>query len=197
MKFTKMMTDTFSKLQLNAGVLASAFTPATGTLNAADILGATTGGIKASCVPSFTDYGEDVDNCPKNMMELKRLDGWECKLGGTFLTVSTALAKKLLAAADISATDTTKVTPRRDLATADFADVWFVGDYSDKNGDTNGGFVAIHLLNALNTAGFSLETSDKGKGKFAAEFTGHVSQDAQDVVPFEIYVKTGTAEASE
>ena len=100
----------------------------------------------------------------------------------------------MLGAADIDGTDTTKVTPRIDLDQSDFEDVWFVGDYSDKNGANNGGFVAIHLLNALSTGGFSMQTADKEKGQFEVEFTGHVSIDAQDVVPMEFYVKAGTAE---
>ena len=79
--------------------------------------------------------------------------------------------------------------------TADFENIWFVGDYSDKNGETNGGFVAIKLINALSTGGFQLQTSDKAKGQFAFTFTGHYSIAAQDTVPFEIYIKTGTEEA--
>ena len=70
-----------------------------------------------------------------------------------------------------------------------------MGDYSDKNGETNGGFIAIKLLNALSTGGFQLKTADKAKGQFAFEFTGHYSMSAQDTVPFEIYIKAGTAEA--
>ena len=115
-------------------------------------------------------------------------------MSGTFVTVSTTLAKLMLGAADIGSTDTTKVTPRVDLTEDDFSDVWFVGDYSDKNGSTNGGFIAVHMLNALSTGGFSLKTEDKEKGQFSAEFTGHVSIDALDVVPMEFYIKTGTAE---
>jgi len=197
MKFTQIPTDTFQKLQLNAGILvkgATGFVPSTGVLTTANIMGATTGGITVSCVPSFIDFGEDVDNCPKNMMELKKLDAWECKISGTFVTVSTTLAKMMLGAADIDGTDTTKVTPRVDLLESDFEDVWFVGDYSDKNGATNGGFVAVHLMNALSTGGFSMKSADKEKGQFTAEFTGHVSMDAQTVVPMEFYIQAGSAE---
>lgn len=197
MKFTQIPTDTFSKLQLNAGILISGeagFVPSTGTVTAANIIGATTGGINVTCVPSFVDFGEDVDNCPKNVKELKHLDSWECKIAGTFLTVSTTTAKLMLGAADIDSTDATKVTPRSELSEDDFTDVWFVGDYSDKNGATNGGFVAIHLMNALSTAGFSLQTSDKEKGQFTAEFTGHISIDSQETVPMEFYIKAGTTE---
>lgn len=197
MKFTQIPTDTFATLQINAGVLvkgSTGFVPSTGVITSANILGATSGGINVTCVPSFVDFGEDVDNCPKNMMELKKLDSWECKISGTFVTVSTTLAQIMLGAADIDSTDTTKVTPRTDLETSDFQDVWFVGDYSDKNGSTNGGYVAVHLLNALSTSGFSLQTGDKEKGQFSVEFTGHVSIDAQTVVPMEFYIKAGTDE---
>lgn len=197
MKFTQIPTDTFATLQLNAGILlkgATGFNPATGAITTANILGATSGGINVTCVPEYIDFGEDVDNCPKNMKELKKLDNWECKISGTFVTVSTNLVRMMLGAADIDGTDTTKVTPRIDLNQSDFDDVWFVGDYSDKNGATNGGFVAIHLLNALSTGGFSMQTADKEKGQFEVEFTGHVSIDAQEVVPMEFYVKAGTAE---
>lgn len=197
MKFTQIPTDTFSNLQLNAGILikgSTGFDPATGTVTTASLIGATTGGINATCIPSFVDFGEDIDNCPKNTKELKKLDSWECKIAATFVTVSPTIAKLMLGAADIGATDKTKITPRVDLEQSDFEDVWFVCDYSDKNGATNGGFVAIHLMNALSTAGFSLQTTDKEKGQFSVEFTGHVSIAEQNVVPMEFYIKAGTAE---
>ena len=197
MKFTQIPANTFATLQLNAGILISGstgFVPSTGVITTANILGATSGGINATCVPSFIDFGDNVDNCPKNVKELKKLDNWDCKISGTFVTVSTTLAKMMLGAADIDGTDTTKVTPRVDLLASDFQDIWFVGDYSDKNGATNGGFVAIHLLNALSTGGFSMKTADKEKGQFNVEFTGHVSINSQNVVPMEFYIKAGTAE---
>lgn len=195
MKFTKIPSDAFQKLQINAGILTTKFTPATGTIGEAGQIGATTGGVNFTATPTYSDFGEDIDNCPKNMKELKKLDSWEAKMTGTFVNADTAIAKRLCGAADIGTTDTTKVTPRNDLKDADFDDIWLVGDYSDKNGETNGGFIAIKLLNALSTGGFQLKTADKSKGQFAFEFTGHYSMSAQDIVPFEIYIKAGTAEA--
>ena len=191
MKFTQIPTDTFSTLQLNAGVLAKSFAPNTGVLASSDILGATTGGINFDATPSFEDFGSDIDNCPKNTKELKKLTEWDVKLSGTFATITAALAKTLIGAGDVSSD---KVTPRNDIATADFADIWWIGDYSDKNGATNGGFVAIHMLNGLSTGGFKIQSSDKNKGNFAFEFTGHYSIAAQTTVPFEVYVHAGTAE---
>ena len=192
MKFTQIPTTAMEEMQLNAGVLLSSFTPSTAEVTG--IIGATTGGINFTATPTFSDFGSDVDNCPKNMMELKRQESVEVKISGTFVTVTTTIAKKLMAAADIGTSDQTKITPRNDLKTEDFADIWWVGDYSDKNGATNGGFVAIHVMNALNTGGFQLQTGDKSKGQFPFEFTGHYSIGAQDVVPYEVYIKAGTAE---
>lgn len=194
MKFTRIPSDTFQKLQINAGILANDFTPETGTVGESGVIGATTGGITFTATPTYKDFGEDIDNCPKNMKELKLLESWAAKATGTFVSASTAIAKSLCGAADIGTTDTAKVTPRNSLKADDFDDLWIIGDYSDKNGDTNGGFIAIHILNALSTGGFQLKTADKEKGQFAFEYTAHYSMDAPDKVPFEIYVKAGTAE---
>lgn len=195
MKFRKIPENTFKNIVLNAGVLLSSFTPATPTIEDTNILGATTGGINFTATPSFTDFGEDIDNCPKNMKELKKLDSWEVKLTGTFITTNTSLIALLMGAGDVGTSDTTKVTPRVDVASADFKDLWFVCDYSDKNGENNGGYCAIKIINALSTGGFSMQSADKGKAQFSFEFTGHVSMSAQTVVPFEVYLKEGTAEA--
>ena len=194
MKFTKIPSDAFQKLQINAGILTTDFTPSTGAVGAAGQIGATTGGVSFSATPTYSDYGEDIDNCPKNMKELKKLESWEATISGTFVNADTAIAKMLVGAADIGTPDTTKITPRNDVLESDFETIWLVGDYSDKNGETNGGFIAIKLINALSTGGFQIQTADKAKGQFAFTFTGHYSMDAQDTPPFEIYIKAGTAE---
>ena len=192
MKYTKIPETTFKNLQLNAGVLLSDFNPSTATVANEAIIGATTGGVNFTATPTFSDYGEDVDNCPKNMKELKKLDSWEISLSGTYVTVDANAVKALVGAADVSGN---KITPRNDLKLTDFTDIWWVGDYSDQNGETNGGFVAIHMMNALSTGGFAIKSSDNGKGNFAFTYTAHYSIDAQDTVPFEVYVKAGTAES--
>ena len=192
MKYTKIPETTFQNLQLNAGVLLSAFNPESATVANESIIGATTGGVNFTATPTFSDYGEDIDNCPKNMKELKKLDAWEISMSGTYITVDANAVKSLVGAADVSGN---KITPRNDVLLTDFTDVWWVGDYSDKNGETNGGFVAIHMMNALSTGGFAIQSSDNGKGNFAFTYTAHYSMDAQETVPFEVYVKAGTAES--
>lgn len=197
MKYTQIPTTAFEEIQLNAGILCTSFAPATGEVTG--LLGATTGGINFTDTPEYVDFGEDIDNCPKNTLELKKIDSREVVLSGTFVTMTKATAQKLAGAADADSTDTTKIVPRDDLATTDFSDIWWVGDYSDKNSDVGtgaiAGFIAIHLMNALNTAGFQIQTTDKEKGQFAFEFTGHYSIENMDTVPYELYVKKGVAGA--
>lgn len=195
MKFTKIPESTFQNVQLNAGVLLSDFDPKTASLSDGSIVGATSGGVNFNATPTYKDMGEDIDNCPKNTKELKRLESLDIKMSGTFATVTAQSAKMLAAHADIDASDATHIVPRTDIKDEDFSELWWVGDYSDQNGEKNGGFVAIHMMDSLSTGGFKIQSSDKEKGKFAFEFTAHFSIKNQTKVPYEVYVKTGTAEA--
>ena len=178
-RFTKIPQNTFDALQLDAGILLNNFDPADPDVQDEDIICATTGGVNPSCVPEYSDFGEDVDNVANNMMELKHLDGWTCTISTTGLGTSPELIKLALGAADIDGT--TKIIPRADLKQTDFSDIWWVGDKA------NGGFVAVRMMNALSTGGFSLQTTKNGKGQVELEITGHVSIDKQDVVPMEFY----------
>ncbi|MBO4697084.1 MAG: hypothetical protein J5643_07400 [Lachnospiraceae bacterium] len=239
MRFTQIPTITFQQLQINAGVLAYNFNPDNGTLYNRDIIGATSGGITFSATPTLMDFGEDIDNCPKNTMELKRIREWEVKISGTFVTINPESAAKLVGAARKTitgaqkTTDTSinagkqyytrsgsgttqspyvytpvaypliadigtyyeatsaKITPQPDLSSDAFSDLWLVGDYSDMNDFPEAGFIAVKVMNALSTGGFSLATADREKGKLSFEFIGHVSINSQNVVPFEIYMHTG------
>lgn len=191
MEYTQIPASTFQELQLNVGVLVSKFTPATGKIERADILGATSGGITFTDVPTYEDYGADIDNCPKNTKELKKIVDRVITLSGTYLTVNTTQAKALIAAADIDGSDTTKIVPRDTLEDEDFTDIWWVGDYSDNNTGTSAGFIAINLKNALSTGGFSLKSTDKGKGQFAFTYTAHYSIEDTSIVPYDMYIKAG------
>lgn len=180
-RFTQIPADTFKDLQMDAGILLRTFDPSNPVAPAdTDIITATTGGINPTCVPSFSDMGEDVDNCPVNMKELKHLDSWECTISTTALGTSAELIRLALGAADITAS-TGKIVPRKDLEQTDFSDIWWVGDKA------GGGFVALRLINALSTGGFSLQTTKNGKGQIALTLTGHVSINAQSTMPMEFY----------
>lgn len=197
-KFTQIPTDTVKKLQLNAGILTTEFDPKTGELSASNIIGATSGGVSFEATPSFSDFGEDIDNCPKNTKELKNLDGWEAKMSGSFVTMDTNAAVSVIGTAAVASDDPTKVVPRNSVDAKDFKDLWWVGDYSDVNDDGSSagkaGFIAIKLIDALSTGGFKIQSGDKAKGTFEFEYTGHYSIVNVDIVPFELYIKAGSAD---
>lgn len=197
MKFTQIATDAFEKMQLNAGIILTGFTPSTPTVDKTKIFGATSGGVNFTATPEFLDFGEDIDNVPANTKEYKRIQSVTPVMSGTLKTMDTAVAKALIGAAEVDSS-TGKITPHAMLVDDDFIDtLWWVGDYSDKNGTTNGGFVAIELMNVLSTSGLQLQSNKDGKGDFAFEFTGHTSIETIDEVPYNVYVKTGTAEPSQ
>lgn len=231
-RYTVIPQDAFNALQMDAGVLLNNFDISSATSGNAgftdeNVICATTGGIQASCVPTYSDFAEDVDNAPINLKEFKHLDGWDCKVSTNSLGTSPELIKLSLGAADIEGntyvqtTDTSivsgktyytrsgtspnytytpvespsaaslstyyelvpgnKVVPRRNLEQTDFTDIWWVGDRAD------GGLVAIKIMDALSTGGFSIQTNKNAKGQITLEITGHVSINTQDVVPMEFY----------
>lgn len=180
-RFTVVPENAFNGLQMDAGVLLKNFDPANPTFEDADIICATTGGVNPVCKPTFSDFGQDVDNVPNDMMEFKHLDGYECSISTTSLGTTPELIRMALGCADIDSTNTSKIIPRKSLKQTDFRDIWWVGDRAD------GGFVAIQLKNALSTEGFSLQTTKNGKGQIALTIKGHVSIKKQDEVPMVFY----------
>ena len=196
MEFTTVATDAFQKFQLNAGVILTEFDPTNPPSTAEEMAAmrskiflATSGGASFTVAPEFVDFGEDVDNVPANTKEMKVLQSVTATMSGTGKTVDTAVARSLMAAADVSGD---KITPRADLKQEDFKDLWWVGDYSDQNTGENAGFMAIRLINALSTGGFSMQSNSNGKGDFAFEYTGHYSINDITRLPYEVYIHTGT-----
>ena len=188
MKFTKIPQSTFEELQINAGILLKDFDVATGTFADSDMITATTGGVTVNVKPTYEDFGSDIDNCPKNTMELKRkTDADEVTLSTTALNINEDVLLFILGAADKLPSGA--IRPRKDLKTTDFKSIWWVGDLS------NGGYIAVKISNALSTDGFSIKTTDKGKGNVSITLTGHVSINAQDVIPAEFYLGSGEDES--
>lgn len=186
--FTKIKAGTFNELQTDAGLLLTDFDPATPTVEDTSIIAATTGGISISCVPEFSDWGEDVDNCPNNTKELKHVEGWTCTISTTLLSVTEKTVKLALGAY----TSTSGIIkPTKGLVSGHFKNLWWVGDKAD------GGMVAVKLINALSTGGFTLQTSKNAKGTVSIELTGHVSIASPDNYPMEFYVTTVNVSGNE
>lgn len=190
-RFTRIPADTFEQIQTNAGILLYNFDLENpDAVKDEDIICPTSGGINAVCAPTYSDMGEDVDNCPANLLELTNLDGWNCTFGFTSLGTSPESIRLALGAADIDPNDPAHIIPRRTLKTSDAKDIWWVGDRAD------GGFVAVQLKKAVSTSGFSLQTSKAGKGNTSVTLTGHVTADTQQQVPMEFWSMPPAASGS-
>ena len=61
----------------------------------------------------------------------------------------------------------------------------------DTTSGATAGYIAIKLINALSTGGFSLAPQNNGKADFAFEFTGHYSINDTSVIPYEVYIVDG------
>lgn len=190
-KFAQLPEDMQEALATGAGIVLKEFDPSNPGEDSAiraNILFATTGGVNPVCVATITDFGEDIDNCPKNTKELAQIESWECSMSGTAITVNASVLASLLAAADVS---DGAIAPRMKLKPEDFKTLWYVCPYG-----TQGGFIAIELMNALSTGGLSLQSGDKAKGQWAFSYTGYTSIDNPDEVPMKFYLKTSADAAA-
>lgn len=183
--FTRIASDAMDALQLDAGVILTSFDPLNPYVTPTDaqILATTTGGINPTCEPTYSDFGEDVDNVPNNMMEFKHLDGWNCAFAFSSIKFNSANTIWALGAADKStlSNGVEKIVPRRNVKLDDFKDLWWVGDKA------NGGAYAVCLKNAISTGGMNIQSTKNGKGTNSVTVTGHVSINAQDEMPMEFY----------
>ena len=190
-KFAQLPADIQETLATGAGIVLSEFSPdSPGEAEAIrqKILFATSGGVNPVCVATITDWGEDVDNCPKNTKELAHVESWDCSISGTAITVSESLLVSLLAAAD---SKDGAITPRMKLKAEDFKTLWYVCPYG-----SDGGFIAIKLENALSANGLSLQAADNAKGQWAFNYAGHTSINDPEKVPMTFYVKSSAAAAA-
>lgn len=196
--FAKIPANTFEHLGLDAAMVLKAFDPETGEYAETDILGVTTGGSSINVTTDHIDFGEDIDNCPKNTKQLMRVDNITPVASGTLVTIDDTAALWLMAHAERSTHNRNDrgtlytITPRSTVdIEKDFHDLWFVINYSNVNTGVGAGFIAVHFMDVMSTGGFQMQTTEKAKTQWAFEFTAHYSLDAQDNVPYEVYISEG------
>lgn len=178
MLFNAITQEQFDDMQIKAGYLLKTFDLEEPDVKAEDVICQTTGGVNPSCVPTYNDLGEDIDNVPNDTKELKQIDYWTCLFSFTSISVSETFIKLALGAADKD--ENGKIVPRSTLKASDFTTLWWVGE------KLGGGIAAVCLKNALSDSGFSLQTTKKGKGQVACTIKGHSSITDQSV-PMEFY----------
>ena len=188
-------TETFKRLQLNAGIFiknldyssisdAAALKTAIAAAIAdgTKILGATRGG--GSFVATRELRTPEVDGMRYPFKGSDFVDSVDAYLSTTLLEIVPGTIKDLLgtATATTSGKKTTiKMHTAINTASDYIASLTWIGDLAD------GQLIAITLKNAFNTADFSLTFTDKGEGTLAAEC--HARQENvrdYDEAPFEI-----------
>lgn len=188
-------TETFEKLQLNAGIFlknldyssiadAAALKTAIAAAVTAGttILGATRGG------GTFTVTRElrtpEIDGMRYPFMGSDFVDSIDAYLSTTLVEITSSNIKDILGSATATTSGkktTIKMHTAIDPDTDYIETLTWVGDLAD------GKLVAITLKNAINTADFSLTFTDKGEGTLAAEFHARQADVADyDEAPFEI-----------
>ena len=191
-KYEKMPVGAFDKMTYGAGIILADFNPETGTARAEDILYATKGGNAFSATRDITDMGTDIDNCPEGVMQLQKPKPYQANISGTAVTLDAEGAKDLLANAGVSGDAVKKITPRDYFELEDFKDKWLVVNYSGDNSEETGGFIAFHLMNAINVDGMNANFAKDANGEFPYNFKAFYDLGDLGNVPFEVYVKAGT-----
>ena len=178
--FNTVTKESLDNIQFNAGMILKTFSPsAPSAPTASNIVCATTGGIQANCTPTFEDFGADIDNCPNNTMEMKKITGWECTFAFTALDINEDTIKLALGAAGGIGNE---IQPKAEVIPAHFKSLWFVSERVDDK------IVAIELKNAISTGGFSYKTQKNGKGQLSVTLTGHISIEDQETVPMRFFI---------
>ena len=173
--------DTFNNLAKGAGMLAKTFTPtAPSTLEAANILCATNGGVHITCVPTIVDHAEGIDNAKTGLLEMQEVTMYEVGMEFTAVSVTTDMLKMAMGKAEISGT---KVLPKHGTLTAtDVQDLWYIVPQTDKK------VFAACIKNAFSTGGLDFQSENEGNGALSVSLKGMYKTESQDVVPLECYV---------
>ena len=183
---TGVTSNTKQNIQLGAGVLLSAFTPGS-SITETDIIGATRGGGSFTATPNYRAL--EADGLPENVKDFKVIDDWAVTLNMTLIEASEAGLKLALGGGATSTTDTasTKITASSDVLSADYKDIWWVGDTA------GGAKLAIKLANAMSTGGLNYTIANKGEGTYAVTLTAHYDVSDTKTAPFEIHIEKAGA----
>lgn len=186
-------SETFEKLQLNAGIFLkdfdySSITDATALKTAiasaitagTKLLGATRGGGTFNVTRDMRE--PEVDGRRYPFVGGRFVDSADAYLGTTLIETTPANFVKALGSATATTSGKkTTVKMHTAIEDTDYEDIVWVGDLAD------GKMVAIKLYNALNTSDFTFTFTDKGEGTFSVEFHAHQDDVLDyDYAPFEV-----------
>lgn len=199
---TPLRKETYKSLQLNAGVMMYDFdisqyssaddlktALATAIAAGEKTLGATRGG--GSCVITREIRRVEADGVRSAFVGSEIVDSGDAYLSTTLIEVTPEHIKRVLGNADIDDTDENHIvmTIRMAFEDEDYLPnlIWV--------GDTSEGFMAIELLNVLNTADFNFTFADKNEGTVTCEYHAHQDDvNDNDTLPVKLHWLYATGE---
>jgi hypothetical protein len=196
---TALRSETFSKLQLNAGVFlknfeyssiasASALLTAIQTaITSGNILGATRGGGSFNVGREMRN--PEIDGMRYNFKGSFFVDSTDPYLSTNLVEVTPENFAVALGGTIAGSSGKKTLTVNTAIDSSDYlTNLCWVGDIAD------GRLVLIRLDNALNTADFTFTFTDKGEGTYSVEFHAHQDDVLDyDNAPFGIvYFDTAT-----
>lgn len=200
-RFAKLNPEIWRTIQFGAGILLidtnavelSDYNKLT-TAQYANILGATTGGVNIEVTPNFieTSLG-GLDN----VYELSVIRNYSMSITGKMVSVNQDTLQVLVGSGKVEPivdTDAERVCYRVQFNNSSPipVNIWWVGNYGNDTSEDAGGYIAIHMRNALSKEGFSLQTTHAAKGEFDFNFEAmYTVADVNDKdMPLEVYFNT-------
>ncbi len=187
MKYDLVRDTLPEEIQFGAALFLNEFDPETASVEVSAIRASSAGGFAFRDAITWGNALDGIDHLPNDLKEGKYIESRDITCSGDFQTITPEVAKSIMAAADIDV-DNVKITPRADISDDDFEDFWLLADYSYKNRE-GGGYMAIHMMNALSQDGFSWQSSNRARGAFAINYKAHFSIEDIKKVPYELYIK--------
>jgi hypothetical protein len=178
--------DSAKNFQLDAGILVTGLrTFDTAGLEAAALLGATSGGGTFTAIPEYRNIFDDIDGARGKYKDGDVIDNWEVKLTATLKEITKENIILALGAAQVRlGTTHDMIEGKMTVSESDYLSnvVWC--------GTLKGHIepIFIELKNAINTKGFDMAFTDKGTGSVAVEFEARFDLRDPNVVPFAIHM---------
>lgn len=191
LKYAQVPANLYKEIAFGSGMLCESFDVE--TFVASSPICGTSGGFTLEATRSYIDIGAGIDNMPENTMENKRIETTKYGFNTTAVSAGPEMIKTALGAADIEelSNGVIKITPRPDIKSGDFKNLWWIVDYSDINTGEKAGFMAFHYRNTFTTSGLSLKSTNKDKATFDLKFEAHYSIENINDEPFTAYMFKG------
>lgn len=200
MRYEKVNPNLFQHTISGAFILLRDFDTETGVIDPAEILAATTEDTTFTASPTWVNRFERINGINGEYKEGMHNSGSTITFDGTAISSDDEFIRDLTALAGLqksggsldSPTTLSTIVPRTDVLDSDFKDIWVVTNYGDNNSELSGGFLAIHLKNALSVNGLQIRGVNNDYGTFPFSYKAFKTLEAQTEEAYEIFIRRST-----